>query len=38
MEREKTYFESSVLDKRKKDKKFGKMVKNFKKDIKNLKH
>jgi len=33
MEKEKTHFESSVFDKRKKDKNFGKMVKNYKKDI-----
>jgi ribosome biogenesis GTPase len=33
MEREKAHFESSVTDRRKKDKDFGKMVKNFKNDI-----
>ena len=32
MEREKAYFESSVADRRKKDKDFGKMLKNYKKD------
>lgn len=35
MEREKVHFESTVVEKRKKDKKFGKMLKNYKKDIKN---
>ncbi len=33
IEKEKAHFESSVFDKRKKDKNFGKMVKNYKKDI-----
>ena len=33
MTKEKDYFESSVAERRKKDKAFGKMVKNFKKDI-----
>ncbi|MFA5972339.1 MAG: ribosome small subunit-dependent GTPase A [Lentimicrobiaceae bacterium] len=33
MEREKSHFESSVVKRRKKDKDFGKMVKNYKKDI-----
>lgn len=33
MEREKTYFESSVFERRKKDKDFGKMLKNYKKDM-----
>ena len=33
MEREKAYFESTLEEKRKKDKDFGKMVKNYKKDI-----
>lgn len=33
MEREKAYFESTIEEKRKKDKDFGKMVKNYKKDI-----
>lgn len=32
MEKEKTHFESTVLEKRKKDKEFGKMMKNYKKD------
>jgi ribosome biogenesis GTPase / thiamine phosphate phosphatase len=34
MERERIHFESSVAERRKKDKDFGKMVKNFKKDKK----
>ncbi|MDO9510809.1 MAG: ribosome small subunit-dependent GTPase A [Bacteroidales bacterium] len=34
MEKEKTHFESSVAERRKKDKDFGKFVKNFKKDMK----
>ena len=34
MEREKVHFESTITEKRKKDKEFGKMVKNYKKDIK----
>ncbi|MCF8389773.1 MAG: ribosome small subunit-dependent GTPase A [Bacteroidales bacterium] len=38
MQREKEHFESSVADRRKKDKDFGKMVKNFKKDRKKLKY
>ncbi len=33
MEKEKAYFESTVAERRKKDKDFGKMVKNYKKDI-----
>lgn len=33
MEREKTHFDSSVLERRKRDKDFGKMIKNYKKDI-----
>ena len=33
MEREKVYFESTVAEKRKKDKEFGKMVKNYKNDM-----
>jgi ribosome biogenesis GTPase / thiamine phosphate phosphatase len=33
MEREKSHFEATVADRRKKDKDFGKMVKNYKKDI-----
>lgn len=33
MEREKAHFESSVADRRKKDKLFGKMMKNYKKDV-----
>ena len=32
MEREKAHFESSVLEKRRKDRMFGKMMKNYKKD------
>jgi len=35
MEREKEHFESTVAERRKKDKDFGKMVKNYKKDKKN---
>jgi len=31
MEREKSHFESTVVEKRKKEKDFGKMVKNYKK-------
>lgn len=38
MEREKAHFESSVAERRKKDKAFGKMVKNYKKDIKKNKY
>jgi ribosome biogenesis GTPase len=34
MEREKAHFESTVEEKRKKDKQFGKMLRNYKKDIK----
>lgn len=34
MEREKSYFETSVAERRKKDKVFGKMMKNYKKDMK----
>lgn len=34
MEKEKTHFESTVEEKRNKDKEFGKMLKNYKKDIK----
>lgn len=34
MEREKDFFESSVAERRKKDKSFGKMLKNYKKDMK----
>lgn len=37
LEREKAHFESSVAERRKKDKEFGKMVKNYKKDIKRKK-
>lgn len=33
MEREKTHFESSVAERRKKDKDFGKMLKNYKKEM-----
>jgi len=32
MEREKSHFESSIFERRKKDKDFGKMIKNYKKD------
>lgn len=34
MEKEKQYFESTVAERRKKDKDFGKMLKNYKKDMK----
>lgn len=34
MEREKVYFESTIEDRRKKDKEFGKVIKNYKKDMK----
>jgi len=33
MEREKAHFESTISEKRKKDKEFGKMVKNIEKDL-----
>lgn len=33
IEKEKKYFESSLAEKRKKDKDFGKMVKNYKKNV-----
>jgi ribosome biogenesis GTPase len=33
MEREKAHFESSAVERRKKDKNFGKMVKNYKKGM-----
>jgi len=35
LEREKVHFEASVAEKRKKDKDFGKMLKNYKKDMRN---
>lgn len=38
MEREKVYFESTVAERRKKDKEFGKIVKNFKKDMNKNNH
>lgn len=38
IEREKTHFELSVADKRKKDKDFGKMINNVKRDISKLSH
>ena len=34
MEKEKAHYESSVLEKKRKDKEFGKMVKNYKKGLK----
>jgi ribosome biogenesis GTPase len=37
LEKEKERFELSVPEKRRKDKDFGKMVKNFKKDMKKIK-
>ena len=36
MEREKAYFESSVAERREKDRKFGKFFKNYQKDLKRL--
>lgn len=38
MEREKAHFESTVAEKRKKDKEFGKLMKNYKKDVKKNKY
>jgi len=38
MEREKEHFESTVAEKRKKDKDFGKMIKNYKKERKSSKY
>lgn len=38
MEREKAHFESSVVERRKKDKDFGKMMKNYKKDVSKKKY
>lgn len=38
LEREKVFFESSVIERRKKDKDFGKMLKNYKKDMKKNKY
>ena len=38
MEREKAHFESTVLERRKKDKEFGKMIRNIKKDMKKNKY
>ena len=38
MEREKTHFESTVEERRKRDKLFGKMVKNYKKDMNKNQH
>ncbi len=39
MEREKAHFKSTAIEKKKKDKEFGRMLKNYKKDIKkNSKH
>ena len=35
MEREKAHFEATVAEKRNRDKQFGKMMKNYKKDMKN---
>ena len=34
MEKEKAHFESTVVERRKKDKEFGKIMKNYKNDIK----
>lgn len=38
MEKEKAYFQSTVEEKRKKDKEFGKIMKNYKKDMKKSKY
>lgn len=38
LEREKAHFESTISERRKKDKEFGKMVKNYKKDINKNRH
>ncbi len=38
MEREKAHFDASVVERRKKDKDFGKMMKNYKKDLKKNKY
>lgn len=38
LEREKVFFESSVIERRKKDKDFGKMLKKYKKDMKKNKY
>jgi len=38
LQKEKAYFESSIAEKRKKDKDFGKMVNNYKKEINSKKH
>jgi ribosome biogenesis GTPase len=38
LEREKAHFESTVEEKRKKDKEFGKMIKNYKKDLRKNKY
>jgi len=38
MEREKAHFESTVAENRKKDKEFGKFLKNYKKDVKKNKY
>jgi ribosome biogenesis GTPase len=38
MEREKAHFESTVEEKRKKDKEFGKILKNYKNDMKRNKY
>ena len=37
MEREKAHFESTIEERRKKDKEFGKLIKNYKKDTRNNK-
>jgi ribosome biogenesis GTPase / thiamine phosphate phosphatase len=38
MQKEKAHYESTVLERRKKDKQFGKMMKNYKKDVKKNKY
>ena len=38
LEREKAHFESTIVERRKKDKEFGKVMKNYKKDMKRNPH
>jgi ribosome biogenesis GTPase len=38
MEKEKAHFEATVAEKRNRDKQFGKMMKNYKKDMNNKKY
>jgi ribosome biogenesis GTPase / thiamine phosphate phosphatase len=37
MERERAHFDSTIEERRKKEKEFGKFIKNYKKDMKNNK-